>query len=87
MDCEFLKVGSNDPCHKQAVKNSKYCAMHKFLMKNGNVKSCLRCGKRTCSKLQICNKCGANKIRVLQRYHNVVKPFYIECRRLRNIKY
>ena len=55
--------------------------------KNSKVKPCSRCGKGTYSKLQICNPCGANKIRVMQRYHTVIKPFKNECIRLRNIEY
>ena len=68
-------------------KNLIYCSMHNFLIKNSQVKPCLRCGKGTCSKLQICNKCGADNIRQKQRYHNVVKQLNNECRRLRNIEY
>ena len=85
MECAFLKVGSDDPCHKKPVKDSQYCAMHKFLMKNSNVKACLRCGKRTYSKVQICNRCDGNKLSIRLRYCNVIRPFRSECKRLRNI--
>ena len=54
------------------LKNSYYRAMHIFLIKYSKVKPCLKCGKR--SKLQICNPCGANKVRVNDRYHTVIKP-------------
>ena len=77
MECLILRVGSDEPCYKTPTKNSKYCTMHNFLMKNSNEKPCLRCGKRTHSKLQICNACGAYKI----RYHTVK----YECQRLRQI--
>ena len=87
MECAFLNVGDNEPCHAKPTKNAKYCAMHNFLIKSSKVKACLRCGKRTSSKLQFCDSCGANKIRVLHRYHTVIKPFKNESRRLRNIKY
>ena len=80
MECAFLKVGSDDPCHKKPVKNSQYCVIHKFLMKNSNVKPCKCCGKRTYSKLQICERCGANVIRVRRRSY-----FNSECKRLRRI--
>ena len=30
MECAFLKVGSDDPCHKKPVMYSQYCAMHVF---------------------------------------------------------
>ena len=69
------------------TKKPQYCAMHKFLMKTSQVKPCLRCGNGTCSKLRICNWCGANKIRQKQRYHNVIKPFNTACQRLKNIDY
>ena len=83
MDCKFLKVGSDKQyCSKKPVKGSVYCHMHKFIMKNDKTKPCLHCGKRTCSKLQICNKCGANNLRVKRRYHTVIKPFNDECKRL-----
>ena len=32
MECAFLKIGSDDPCHKKPVKNSQYCVIHKGLM-------------------------------------------------------
>ena len=86
MDCIFQGIGSVNPCKKKPVKNSQYCAMHKFLMKNNNVKLCLCCNKRTYSKLQVCTKCNSNKIRNIQRYYNVVRPFRAECKRLRNIE-
>ena len=85
MECAFQKVCSDDLCHKKPVKNSQYCAMHKFLMKNDNVKACLLCGKRTYSKIQICNRCDGNNLRAKFVYYNVVKPFRSECKRLRNI--
>ena len=34
MECAFLRVGDNEPCHLQPTKNSKYCALHNFLIKN-----------------------------------------------------
>ena len=85
MECAFLRVGDNEPCHLQPTKNSKYCALHTFLIKKSQVKPCLRCGKGTWSKLQICNPCGANKIRVNKRYHTVIKPYNAECHRLEKI--
>ena len=85
MECGFLRVGDNEPCHLQPTKNSKYCALHNFLIKNSQVKPCLRCGKGTWSKLQICNPCGANKIRVNKRYHTVIKRCNAECHRLGKI--
>ena len=39
MECAFLKVSRDDLCHKKPVNNSQYCAMHKFMMKNSNVKA------------------------------------------------
>ena len=83
MDCAFLKAGSDDPCHKKPVKNSQYistCVNHKFLMKNSNVKPCKCYGKRTYSKLHICERCGANVIRVRRKCY-----FNSECKRLRRI--
>ena len=81
MECAFIRVGGSDHCHKKPTKTSNYCSTHKFLMKNTNVKPCLYCSKRTFSRLQICEACGANKIRVTQKsYYNT------ECRRLRNIQ-
>ena len=85
MECAFLKAGRDDLCHMKPVNYSQYCAMHKFLMKNSNVKACLRCGKRTYSKVQICNRCDGNKISIRLRYYNVIKPFRSGCKRLRNI--
>lgn len=85
MECAFLRLGDNEPCHSRPTKKSNYCAMHNFLIKHSKVKPCLRCGKGTWSKLQICNLCGANKIRVNERYQTVIKPLHTECRRLRKI--
>ena len=34
-----------------------------------------------------CNPCGANKLRVNDRYHTVIQPYDAECYRLGNIKY
>ena len=84
MECTFLRLGDNEPC-RGPQKNSNYCAIHNFLIKHSKVKPCLRCGKGTWPKLQICNPCAANKIRVNERYHTVIKPFNAECHRLRNI--
>lgn len=86
MKCAFLRVGNNEPCHSKPTKKSVYCRMHNFLIKASKVKPCLRCGLGTCSKLQMCNKCGANNIRMNQRYHEVIKPFNSECHRLRQIE-
>ena len=49
MECAFMKVGNNEPCRAKPTKNSKYCAMHNFLIKNSKVKACIRCGKGTSS--------------------------------------
>ena len=68
----------------QRIQNTVQCITFD---KNSKVKPCLRCGNGTYSKLQICNPCGANKVRVMQRYHTVIKPFKNECIRLRNIEY
>ena len=38
MECGFLRVGDNEPCHLQPTKNSKYCALHNFLIKKSQVK-------------------------------------------------
>ena len=48
--------------------------------KNENVKSCLCCGKRTYSKLQICNRCDGDNLRAKITYYVVVKPFRMECK-------
>ena len=85
MECAFQKVCSDDICRKKPVKYSQYCAMHKFLMKNKNVKACLLCGKRTYSKLQICNRCDDYNLRSKIAYYGVIKPFRTECKRLRDI--
>ena len=85
MECAFLRGGDNEPCHLQPIKNSKYCALHNFLIKKSPVKPCLRCGKGTWSKLPICNPCGANKVRVNKKYHTVIKPYNAECHRLGKI--
>ena len=69
MECAFLKVGSDDPCHKKPVKNSQFCRIHIFLMKNSNTKPCKLFGKRTYSKLQICERCGVDVIRVKRRWY------------------
>ena len=87
MECAFLQVGNNEPCHLKPIKKSIYCTMHNFLIKNSQVKPCLRCGKGTWYKLQICNKCGASNIRQKQKHHNVVKQYNNECRRVRSIEY
>ena len=60
-------------------------ARYIFFIKYSKVKPCLKCGKGTWSKLQICNTCGGNKIRVNERYHTKIKPFNSESHRLRNI--
>ena len=33
MECGFLRVGDNEPCHLQPTKKSKYCALHNFVIK------------------------------------------------------
>ena len=86
MECTFLKVGAQMPCTLKSTKNSKYCKMHNFLNKNSKVKPCLICGKGTYAKYQVCVSCGAQRIRLNHRYHEVYKPFVNECKRLRNIE-
>ena len=85
MECAFLRAGNNELF--EPTKKSVYCSMHNFLIKNSQVKPCLRCGKGTCSKLQICNRCGASNIRQKQGYHSVAKQYNNECRKLRSIDY
>ena len=86
MECTYLKVGARKPCTLKPTTNSKYCKMHNFLIKNSQVKPCLVCGKGTYAKYQVCVPCGAQRIRLYHRYHEVCKPFVNECRRLRNIE-
>ena len=54
-------------------------------MKKSKVEECIYCEKETYPSLQICNPCGANKIRVNKRYHTVIKPYNAECHRLGKI--
>ena len=56
MECTFLSVGNNEPCHLKPTKKSSYCRMRIVLIKTSQEKRCLRCGKGSCSKLLICNK-------------------------------
>lgn len=69
--CAFLKVGDNKPCRLKPTKKSQYCRIHNFLIKTSQVKPCLGCGKGTCSKFQICNKCGAISLRAKIRYQRM----------------
>ena len=85
MECAFLGLGDNEPCHSRPTKNPNYCAIHNFVKKHSKVKLCLRCGKGTWSKLQICNLCGADKLRVNERYHTMIKPTNAKCHMLRII--
>ena len=43
MECAFLRVGDNEPCHSKPTKKSIYCKMHNFLIKTSKVKPCLQC--------------------------------------------
>ena len=80
--CEFKNVGSGKPCAKKPVKKSKYCSMHKYLMKHTKAFPCKYCRVRTYSKFGARKRCADAHF---LRYYNVVKPFNTECRRLRNI--
>ena len=86
MECAFLKIGNHEPCHSKTTKNSKYCKLHNYLMKNSKVKPCLKCSKGTCAKYQVCVPCGAERERLRHRYHEVAKPYNEEVKRLMQIE-
>ena len=39
MECGFLRVGDNEPCHLQPTKNSKYCGLPNFFDKKESSKT------------------------------------------------
>lgn len=83
MKCAFFRIGDNELCHSRPRKIQTTVRYIFFFIKYSKVKPLLRCGKGACSKLQICNLCGANKIKVNKRYHTMIKPLNTECHRLR----
>jgi hypothetical protein len=86
--CSFLKINASEPhCKNKPTKNSDYCALHNYVMKNRKVRiPCLGCGKGTVAKYHMCMSCGANKIRLRHRYLDIDQLYKLECYRLRQIK-
>jgi hypothetical protein len=78
--CTFLRIGDNEPCHRNHTKNSKYCKYHNYLIKTSKTKPCTRCGRGTKAKYQICIRCGSQDY-----YNKTIKTYKSECNRFRKI--
>jgi hypothetical protein len=83
--CEYRNIRTDKQCLTNPVKNSIYCAIHKFRVKTSHSKPCSICQTKTCSIYQVCYTCGGNIFCTLRRYYKTVRDYEIEARRLRQI--
>ena len=70
MNCQFLRIGSHEPCNRKPTKHSNYCYIHNNLIKKSKAKLCIKCGKGTTAKDQICCACDDKKAYILEQYYN-----------------
>ena len=72
MNCQFLRIGSHEPCNRKPTKHSNYCYIHNYLIKKSNAKPCIKCTKGTTARDQICCACDNIKANVLERYYTKI---------------